>query len=338
MYLLDIFTKEINVIRIFPRYNQLSTQNQITMKALITFITVILLNTILHAQNDTIPKEQNEIVEIYDVVAVYKEITDGRGRTRNYVSELKGEILNYDTSTGVLTFKDKEGRMYSFKSDEYKYFQYDKEFTRKVKNFVLRPRKESEFEISTGFRASFINFNDNFSADDYYLSSGGGSTDLPLSIFLGVGKYFGREHYLGINGEIALTSYGRGYLSTGLRYSFQYDANKGNVAFYLPVELNYFRSRYDQNLQVNDTLVEIQSGGTVWQYPSNKNVEYSLSAVSVSLGQGFGFIINNKHSLAIELSLIKYFPFRANFSNLEQQVPNVRFSGNGFRLSFIYNI
>lgn len=308
------------------------------MKTIITIIALVFLNTILLAQNDTIPKEQNEIVEVYDVVAVYKSTTDGRGRTRNYVSELKGEILNYDESTGVLTFKDKDGRMYSFKSDEYKYFEYDKEFTRKVKNFVLRPRKESEFEISAGFRASFINLNDNFSADDYYVWSGGGSSDLPISIFLGAGKYFGRRHYLGLNGEMALTSYGSGYISTGLRYCYQYDANKRNVAFYLPVELNYFRSNYDQNFQVNDTVIETSGGGTSISYPSNKNLEYSLSAVSVSLGQGIGFIMNNKHSIAIELSLVKYFPFGIKFKDLEQESPNVRFSGNGFRLSLIYNI
>lgn len=308
------------------------------MKTIITIIAVVFLNTILLAQNDTIPKEQNEIVEVYDVVAVYKSTTDGRGRTRNYVSELKGEILNYDESTGVLTFKDKDGRMYSFKSDEYKYFEYDREFTRKLKNFVLRPRKESEFEISAGFRASFINLNDNFSADDYYVSSGGGSSDLPISIFLGAGKYFGRSHYLGLNGEMALTSYGSGYISTGLRYCYQYDANKRNVAFYLPVELNYFRSNYDQNFQVNDTVIETSGGGTSISYPSNKNLEYSLSAVSVSLGQGIGFIMNNKHSIAIELSLVKYFPFGIKFKDLEQESPNVRFSGNGFRLSLIYNI
>lgn len=308
------------------------------MKILITVISAVLFNTLIKAQNDTISKEQNEIVEVYDVVAVYKSTTDGRGRTRNYVSELNGEIINYDESTGVLTFKDKDGRMYSFKSDEYKYFEYDKEITKKVKKFDLRPKKDSEFEISAGFRAAFINFNDNFSADDYYVGSGGGSSDLPISIFLGVGKYFGREQYLGLNGEIALTSYGGGYLSTGLRYCYQYDGNKRNVAFYLPVELNYFRSNYDQYFQVNDTVIETSGGGTSYYYPSDKKLEYSISAVSVSLGQGFGFILNNKHSLALEFSLLKYFPVGAKFTNLEKKAPNVRFTGNGFRLSLIYNI
>ena len=137
---------------------------------------------------------------------------------------------------------------------------------------------------------------------------------------------------------MALTSYGSGYISTCLRYCYQYDANKRNVAFYLPVELNYFRSNYDHNFQVNDTVIETSGGGTSISYPSNKNLEYSLSAVSVSLGQGIGFIMNNKHSIAIELSLVKYFPFGIKFKDLEQESPNVRFSGNGFRLSLIYNI
>ena len=102
--------------------------------------------------------------------------------------------------------------------------------------------------------------------------------------------------------------------------------------------MNYFRSNYDQNFQVNDTVIETSGGGTSISYPSNKNLEYSLSAVSVSLGQGIGFIMNNKHSIAIELSLVKYFPFGIKFKDLEQESPNVRFSGNGFRLSLIYNI
>lgn len=308
------------------------------MKSAITIIVLVLFKTAIHAQNDTITQEQKEIVEIHDVVAVYKESTNGRGRTRKYVSELKGQILNYDESTGVLTFKGRDGKMYSFKSEEYKYFQYDKEFTKKLKTVGLRPRKASEVEISAGIRTSFINFNDNFTADDYYVWSGGGSTDLPMSIFLGLGKYFGREHYFGFNGELALSSYGGGYLSTGLRYCYQYDANKRNVAFYLPVELDYFRSNYDQNFQVNDTVIETSGGGTSIYYPSNKNVEYSVSAISVSLGQGFGFILNNKHSLAIELSLVKYFPFGTRFINLEQEAPNVRFSGSGMRLSIFYNL
>jgi hypothetical protein len=66
------------------------------MNKVITIIAIILFNTTLNAQIDTIHKQPNEIIEIYDVVAVYKESTDGLGQARKYVSELKGEILNYD--------------------------------------------------------------------------------------------------------------------------------------------------------------------------------------------------------------------------------------------------
>lgn len=308
------------------------------MKNFILIVALCFFGIVGRAQNDTLPNAKSEIVEVYDVVAVYKTTTDGRGRTRNFVSEMKGEIQNYDETTGVLTFKDLDGRMYSFKTGEYKYFQYDKEFTKKVKTFVLKPRKESEIEISAGFRATFINFNDNLVTDDYYLSSGGGPTDLPMAIFLGAGKHFGREHYVGLNGELALIAYGQNYLSAGLRYCYQYDAYKRNVALYIPVELNYFQSTYNQNFQVNDSTVYTSGGGTVTTYPDYRDYTYRLSALSLSLGQGFGFILGNKHSIALELSLVKYFPFGLSFKNLDREAPNVNFSGSGFRFSFIYNI
>lgn len=308
------------------------------MKTSIALVVAVLMSTMLFAQTDTLSKDPNEIVEVYDVVAVYKETQDGRGRTRSYVSQMKGEIVNYDETTGVLTFRDTAGRMYSFKSGEYKYFEYDKVFTKKVKKVVLRPRKESGIELSAGFRASFISFTDEFTSDDYYLNSSGGATDLPISIYLGASKYFGRKHSVGVNGEIALTSYGNGYLSAGLRYCHQYDAYKRNVAFYLPVELSYFRSRYDESFQINDTIFDNTNGGTSYSYPGDLTLKTSLSAMSLSLGQGFGFILNDQHSLSIELALVKYFPFSTTFEATAQGAPNVQYSGNGVRLSVIMNL
>jgi hypothetical protein len=68
-------------------------------------IIMVLISIGLDAQPDTNPEKPNTIVEVYDVVAVYREHLDGRGRVRQYTSEMKGEILKYDESTGVLTFK-----------------------------------------------------------------------------------------------------------------------------------------------------------------------------------------------------------------------------------------
>lgn len=305
------------------------------MKAIITLTIIVIMSLATNAQVDTLQKDPTIKVEVYDVVAVYKEHRDSRGNIQQYASELKGKILSYDASTGLLTFKGIDGKMYSFKSGEYKYFEYDKQFTSKVKNSQIYPRKETEFEFSGGFAASIFSFNSNFTQDDYYVNSNGGYYGRPISFHLGAGKYFSRRHFVGASGEIAVV--GRdNFFSAGLRYSYQYDANKGNVAFYIPVELQYFQVKTESRFQVKDTLYNAQSGG--YSYPSDLNLEYKLSALSLSLGQGFSFISKNKHSIALELSLIRFFPFDPKYLNLDREPPNTNFLGNGFRLRLIYNI
>ena len=158
---------------------------------------------------------------------------------------------------------------------------------------------------------------------------------MPIALFVSAGKYFGRTHYLGINGEIALYSYGQNYLSAGLRYCYQYDAHKSNVAYYLPVELNFFKSNYSQSFQVNDTT--FYDGGNSFSYPSDEDLELSISAASLSLGQGFSFIMKNKNAVAVEIALIKYFPFNATYTAI-QESPNVQFAGSGMRLSVTLNL
>lgn len=307
------------------------------MQKIITPLIPVVLGLTTYAQVDTLQKDTTKLVEVYDVVVIYKEHKDGRGNTQQYTSELKGEILGYDATTGLLTFKGIDGKIYSFKSGDYKYFEYDKEFVSKVKNTQVYPRKETEFEFSGGFRTSWIAMRDDFTPDDYYVNSNGGYWGLPVSIYLGAGKYLSRSHFVGLNGELAVISDGK-YFTGGLRYAYQYDAHKRNVAFYIPVELQYFSVKTDASFQVNDTVVDVQSGGTVYYYPSNLNLDYRLSALSFSLGQGFAFIMKNKHSIALELSLVRFFPFEPKYFNLENAPPKTDFSGNGFRFSLIYNI
>ena len=305
------------------------------MKTLITIISLILFSSNSNAQSDTIRMAQNNIVEIYDVVVVNRETTDGRGNVRKYSTEIKGEIINYDATTGVLTFKDLEGKIYSFRSGDYKYFEYDKEFTKKVKekNFVLRPRKETEFEFSIGFRPTSIIFNDDFTPNDYYIWTYNRVSSAPMALYLGFGKYFSRQHYAGINLELALNDASRGYFATGIRYCFQYDGNKRNVAFYTPIEASFSRGNYNKDFIAKDSIVVPFTDGT-----HTENLEFSLSAVSLSIGQGIGFITNKKKSLALELSILKYFPFGLNYKNLVQTPPNIRYSPFGIRATFVFNI
>ena len=307
------------------------------MKSIFTLVLMAFISWDAHSQVDTLQKDPAIKVEIYDVVAVYKEHRDGRGNVREYTSELKGKILSYDAGTGLLTFKGVDGRIYSFKSGEYKYFEYDKQFTFKVKNTQVLPRKETEYEFSGGFRVSWLSMRDDFTADDYYVNSNGGYFGLPVSIYLGAGKYFSRRHFIGVSGELAVLSEDN-FFSGGLRYAYQYDAHKRNVAFYLPMELQFFHVNTNARFQVNDTVYDQQSGGTVYYYPSDRNLDYSLSALSLSFGQGFSFVMKNKHSLALELSLVRFFPFEPKYLNLDREPPKTKFAGSGFRFSLIYNI
>lgn len=251
---------------------------------------------------------------------------------------LKGEILSFNEETGLMVFKDTKGVKYSLNQTEYKSFVENKVFVEKRGPKVIKERKEDEFEVSGGFRVSFLSMNDQFTPDDYYLSSGGGVSDLPMSIYVGVGKYFTRRHFAGVSGELALSSYGSKYFSAGLRYSYQYDAQKRNVALYIPVELQYFNSRYDQWYEVNDTVVEQQGGGTVTYFPAREDLVYDLRAVSLSFGQGLSFIMENKHSISLELSFVKFFMFEPKYIGLEKAAPKSSLNGNGLRFSLIYNI
>ncbi len=84
-----------------------------------------------------------------------------------------------------------------------------------------------------------ISFNSDFTTDDnFYRGPTGAYSYLNSSIRAGVGKYFNRQNYAGINADIGLTGLKNSY-SAGFRYTYQYDGYKKNVAFYIPIELKY---------------------------------------------------------------------------------------------------
>lgn len=60
------------------------------MKGIIACLPLILLSIFSYAQVDTTKNKNNAITEYYDVVAVYHENTDGRGRPVRFTTELKG--------------------------------------------------------------------------------------------------------------------------------------------------------------------------------------------------------------------------------------------------------
>lgn len=304
------------------------------MKITLALITIILFNTPLFAQNDSLPKDTTVIVEIYDVVAVYKEIVDGRGRTRQYTSELKGEIITYDESTGLLTFRGKDGRMYSFRSEEYKYFQYDKEFTsKKKKQVALHPRKDSGFEFSAGLSAGFLNIPTGFRIDENYVGGTTAGFEIPVCIKGTASKYINKNSVVGLTAEYSLLSSESAYFNAGARYQYLYNPNK-NAAFYFPIELKFSHYQADYyRYQYNDTL--FTDNGSSW--PIDLEADVTINALELNVGQGISFALANKRSLSMELMLLKQFIVSEELKIPQSVAPQTNFSAYGMKLSLFMN-
>ena len=303
------------------------------MKKVATILTFVLLNVLLFAQKDSIPKVQNTRVEIYDVVAVYREHVDGRGVTRQYTSEMKGKILNYDESTGVLTFKARDGKMYSLKSTDYKYFEYDKEFTSKNKQVVQLDRKDSGFEINVGLNVGYFTINHNFIADDFYINGIDSNADIPICLKLGVGKYLNKNSLVGINAEYALVIDNNSYFNIGTRYQYMYNPSK-NKAFYFPIELKFSRYQFNSQYQTSDTTF---IDNFSWEYPTQLDTEITTNNIELNIGQGISFALKNKKSLTLELLLLKQFAMQQTFKNESGVSPNSEYGITGLKLAACMN-
>ncbi len=304
------------------------------MKKFLTFITIALTNLVAFAQTDNIPKEQNTIVEVYDVVAVYKEYSDSRGRTRQYSSELKGKILNHDQSTGLLTFQGIDGKMYSFTSVQYEYFKYNKEFTSKInQKKAINQRKEAGLGFHIGFSGGILSIPTGFQEDENYVGGTTGGAELPVCMKVGLNKYLDKNNLVGLTAEYSLLRQGSFYFNAGARYQYLYNSAK-NATFYLPTELKF--SRYKSNsymFQYNDTTY-IENNQT---WPTDINADVALNAIEINIGQGVSFALKNKRSLSLELMFLKQVILSQNLKVPNNVVPKTDFGVNGAKLSLFMN-
>lgn len=304
------------------------------MKIILAFIAIALFNTALFAQIDTISNSQNVNIEVYDVVAVYRDHIDGRGRTRKFTSEIKGDIIKYDESTGVLTFKGVDGKMYSFTSDQYDYFQYDKEFTlKKKKHRVLNPREDSGFEFSAGLSVGFLNIPTGIQFDDTLVGGTTAGFELPVCIKVGASKYLNKNSQIGLTAEYSLFGFETSYFNVGARYQYIYNPTK-NAAFYFPVELKFSHYQADYYfVQYTDPI------STNSVYPSNTtyDAEVTLNALELNFGQGLSFSLKNKRSLSLELMLLRQFILSEKFIITKDVTPETDFRVYGLKLSVFMN-
>lgn len=284
------------------------------LKSIVLMMSFALIST-CYAQNDSTTS--------YDLVYLTKG------------GVLKGEILSFDEVSGSMVFKDVVGRKYSLAREDYKYYVENYVFpVRRKKKFELRDRKENETEFSAGLSFHYLNYVNDFRSDEHYISGNDAVGDIPLSLKLSYGKYHSRRHYYGVNVDMGLLSYHKNRLGLGVRYAYHYDGYKSNTAYYLPVELNYFRSRFSDDYSVNDTLFDGNGG---YEYPRVSSVETYLSGFNFQLGQGIAFIGKEKRSIALEIALIKQLVSFQRFDSEHSWDPNTAYSAVGGRFSLLYN-
>ncbi|MDG1147252.1 MAG: hypothetical protein P8N52_02990 [Crocinitomicaceae bacterium] len=305
------------------------------MKIILAFIIITLFSTALFAQNDKVSSPQDVIVEIYDVVAVYREHKDGRGRTRQFTSEIKGEIIKYNQHSGVLTFKRIDGKMYSLTSSQYEYFQYDKEFTsKKKKQKVINPRKDSGLEFSVGMSAGFLNIPTGFKQDENYVGGTTTGFETPICIKGGVSKYLNKNSLVGVTSEYAMFSSEATYFNVGARYAYLYSPGK-NTTFYFPVELKFSHYQAESYYyQYNDTVYT--DNGYDWPMAIDAGV--SINALELNVGQGLSFALKNKRSISLELMLLRQFILTEKIIVPVSVSPKTDFSVYGMKLSILMNL
>ena len=292
----------------------MKTQAFISFKAFLSLIAFMSLFTTAIAQ----PTTETQTVDI-----IYMK--DGR--------VLQGQILLFEEKDGDITFQDTYGRKYSITREEYKYFEENQivKDRKSKRDTVVLDRKENEFEFSLGLSYGWYNPSASFTADAIYTDNFNNGSFYPINVHLGAGKYFNRKHYAGLNADFSIISTAAPVLTINGRYAYQYDAYKKNTALYVPVELGFMSL-------MNSTSFFVHDSSTFMGY---RQVDYDVktSALNIGIGHGFNFMMKNKHSIALEVLVYKYFILNESFQGtLEGGTPTFSTSPIGAKLAFYVNI
>ena len=282
---------------------------------------ILVFALFLMLASNTVFAQDSTRYEVYDVI----HLKDGQ--------ILKGTILSYDSQLGGISFKDIYGRVYNFSRADYSFFKEKQSFEIKTKNKkTVNERKDSGIRYSLGINAFYLQGlekieNDNLNTRKVTRGMGIGLTGT-------IGKYFTRSHFLGASAEIG-TAASSSLYNIGVRYNFEYDDKKSNVAKYIPIELKYQHMSLE-NPGIGDTVVYSNGTGITNYYPKTQ-----FSTMYLSIGHGFGFIMKHGGSFNIELSYQRHFTLSQKFYNLKPQDAvgyNPKFPQvNGFRLGFSFS-
>ncbi len=302
------------------------------MKKIFFLLLLVLYASVLFAQPKSKRQEGNKIIEVYDVVGVRGKLVDRAGN--HIISEKKGRIVSYDEYNGAIVFQATDNKIYRYENYEYEYFQYDKEFVKKIR--VLKPRKENKFGLSVGASpfSLFVPFDIKNNTNDYFAENSGDMGAMGIGLDVVAGRYINKNHFVGLAGQYIFLSFIDAF-NIGAKYQYLYSPNK-NVSFYFPVAMKYNKMNCDFKFSVLDSVAYIGENQFEQKYYKDVTGYFDFNSAELNIGQGISFAMKNEKSISVEVMFMKYFILSNKISGFEKK-PDIDFNINGVEVSVLVN-
>lgn len=285
---------------------------------------VLVFGILFQCFSFTLSAQSSDSVVTYDLIYM----RDSRGI-------LKGEILLFDEDDGHIIFLDTKGRKYTIAHYEYDYFIEDQVFVIEAKDTtIIHSRKEAEFEFSVGLVGSYLNLSQNTNGDANYLGSATSYGLATLGVKVSAGKYLTKKHFLGLTADMAVIGESDTYFNAGIRYHFLHDKRTRNVAFYVPVEIQYALLSETNSYATTDT--NFTAGGYDW--PKRVDIRSTIQSMGLHFGFGTAFMLPKMRSIKVELTFVQYFILGESYPNIDRPIPDETFNMKGIRLGVLYSL
>lgn len=245
---------------------------------------------------------------------------------------IKGQIVKFSEKDGDLKIIDKKGRTYYLKSKDYQYFEENlpvkkkkKEREQDLEPIIIKERKENQFQISAGLGITIHGIK-SISSSTIELNPRDYSSIVGQ---FSIGKYFSRHHFLGAAIEMPLSS-SVSFINPKIKYQYQFDKMKNNIAHSIPVSVDYLNFKSPTNgFPFTDNTV-------FQQEPTNYTA--TVNSIGLSIGYGVQFVLDNTRSIGIELLVHRYSSIGASYTNLVTPLPDdIKYNTTGMRLGVMFN-
>jgi hypothetical protein len=244
---------------------------------------------------------------------------------------LKGEIVSIDEADGKITFAGKNGKTIEIKRVEYEYYIEDERLNVKFSDtLVINTRKTNEFEFSFGLSTSVFEMNGTVDPN-YNVSLGSSPWYIPYNIRVAAGRYFGRQHYIGLRLDYALGGLDE-YISPALKYKFQFDGYRNNRTWYATLEGKYEYAK-DEFMSLEEYISP--DGEIAYAHPYRQQV---FNTFGVVIGPGYAYTFKNRKSFCVEATIFKNYALSNSFVDSPDGILINSWNSTGIGLALAFNM